>query len=140
MKQQKFLLQFIKFCIVGASNTLVNFAVYYLIVLIDRKFYLVAYVIAWMVSVLNAYFWNDRFVFKDERADWRSVCIKLARAYISYGATMLLSAALLYFEVEAWGISEFVAPVINVVFITPVNFAANKYWTFRQSRKEIQEE
>lgn len=139
MKRQKSLIQFIKFCVVGVSNTLVNLAVYYLIVLFNRELYLAAYVIAWLVSVLNAFFWNNRFVFKDKKAGWRSACIKLVKAYISYGTTMLLSVLLLRSQVEVWGISEIVAPIINVAVTTPINFVINKYWTFAQKRKKNME-
>jgi len=136
MKEQRSLLQFVKFCIVGASNTLVNLAVYYLIVLINRELYLAAYVIAWLVSVLNAFYWNNRFVFADGNNDWRSVGIKLVKTYISYGTTMLLSTVLLHFEVEVWGISEFTAPIINVAIMTPLNFIINKYWAFARGRRD----
>lgn len=134
-KQKKLFFQFVKFCIIGVSNTLVNLAVYYLVILIDRELYLAAYMLAWLVSVLNAFLWNNRFVFTDRKGGWQNAVIKLVRTYISYGATLLLSTVLLHFEVEVCRISEFAAPVINVVVMTPINFVINKYWTFARREK-----
>lgn len=129
-RRRESIVQFIKFCMVGASSAVVNLAVYYLIVLINNKLYLVANVLGWIVSVLNAFFWNNRLVFSGGEQDWRSIGKRLLRTYVSYAATMLLATVLLHFEVQVWGISEFIAPLINICVTTPINFVANKFWTF----------
>lgn len=130
------MLQFIKFCIVGVSNTVVNLAVYYVLVALNKDFYLAANVIAWFVSVLNAFFWNNKVVFTGNGQDWKSVVARLLKTYVSYCATMLLSTLLLHFEVEQWGIHPFVAPVINVLIMLPVNFMINKYWAFAKKKRK----
>lgn len=122
--------QFVKFCIVGVANMFVNLAVYYLIIFIDLKLYLVANVAAWAISVLNAFYWNNRYVFREGKNDRKSVLFRLLRTYLAYGATVLLTTALLHFEVEVWGIGEAVAPLINIVICTPINFLLNKFWAF----------
>ena len=55
--------QFIKFGLVGISNTLVAYVTYSLCVYIGIH-YLIANAIGFFISVLNAYYWSDRFVFK----------------------------------------------------------------------------
>ncbi len=128
-------MQFIKFCLVGVSNTIVNLAVYYLILMIDQRLYLAANVIAWVVSVLNAFIWNNRLVFAGEKERaWKDTWVRLMRTYIAYGATMLLGTVLLHVEVEIWGISRFLAPVINLFITTPVNFITNKFWAFAKRK------
>lgn len=126
------LFQFIKFCVVGVSNMIVNLAVYYIVVLINRQLYLLANVLAWIISVLNAFYWNNRVVFIGGKRDWKSVLIRLVKTYILYAGTMLLSMVLLHFEVEDWGISELVAPIINIFISTPVNYVISKFWAFRE--------
>ena len=126
------LFQFIKFCLVGVSNTLVNLTVYYIVILISHRLYLLANVLAWIVSVFNAFYWNDRVVFAGGARDWKSILIRLTKTYALYAGTMLLATVLLHFEVEKWGISEFVAPIINVFVSTPINFVASKFWAFRK--------
>ena len=58
--------QFIKFGIVGVSNTLISLAVYYIFVWIDPGLYLWGNVAGWVVSVLNAFYWGNQVVFKSE--------------------------------------------------------------------------
>lgn len=83
-----------------------------------------------VVSIANAFFWNDRFVFKSENNDWRSKLKRLGKTYVSYGGTSLLGILLLWIEVRFFGISKLVAPPVSLIITVPLNFAINKYWTF----------
>ena len=123
------LLQFIKFGIVGVSNTAVNFCVYYLLLWLGVN-YLVSNVAAWFVSVLNAFYWNDRYVFQSNCKSFAA----LLRSYISYGFSMLSGTAFLYLLVEFCGVSKVMAPIFVLVLTIPLNFMLNKFWTFRQKQ------
>ena len=48
------------------------------------------------------------------------------------GGTFVLDSLLLVFWVEAIGIPEALAPVLNLCITIPLNFFINKYWTFRR--------
>ena len=96
-------LQFIKFGIVGVSNTLVSLAVYYVFLWINPAWYLLGNVAGWIVSVANAFYWNNKYVFAAEQTGVWSMLRKLGKTYLSYGATFLLSTLLLYLEVDVWG-------------------------------------
>mgnify|MGYP003742959237 CR=1 FL=1 len=122
--------QFIKFGIVGFTNTLVHLAVYYLLIRF-RVHYLAANTAAFVISVLNAYLLNSRFVFR--AAGKRSHAKSVAKMFVTYGATFLLSTLLMYIYVDRLGINEKLAPLLNVFVTTPVNFLLNKFWTFRVS-------
>ena len=65
------LLQFVKFGIVGLSNTLIAYAVYAACVWLGCH-YLVANGLGFVVGVLNAYYWSDRYVFKKGEGETRS--------------------------------------------------------------------
>ena len=54
------LVQFIKFGIIGASNTLVSTSIYYVFIWIDPKLYFLGNVVGWIVSVFNSFYWNNR--------------------------------------------------------------------------------
>ena len=56
--------QFVKFGIVGLSNTLISLAVYEACLALGVH-YLLADPIGLVVSVVNAYYWNNRCVFGD---------------------------------------------------------------------------
>lgn len=59
------LCQFVKFGIVGLSNTLIYYIVYVILVALSVN-YLVSSLIGFFVSVINSYYSNDRYVFTEE--------------------------------------------------------------------------
>ncbi|AEF82102.1 GtrA family protein [Leadbettera azotonutricia] len=122
--------QFIGFCIVGVSNTLISLAIYYAMVYLGVH-YQIANVVSYVISIFNAYFWNRWLVFK-KRSEPRTG--QLIRTYISYGFTLGLSALLLYILVDVFNISSYIAPIIILFITTPVNFLLNKFWTFREPK------
>lgn len=122
------LIQFIKFGFIGASNTLISTAVYYLFIWVDPKLYFIGNVVGWVVSVFNSFFWNNRFVFRDSKFSW---CQKLIRTYIAYGGSFIVGSILLALQVQVLGVSEWIAPWINMVITIPLNFVLNKFWAFK---------
>lgn len=121
----KNLSQFLKFSIVGISNTLISLFVYYILIYFNIH-YIIANIIGFIVSVLNSYYWNRRYVFK------RDMKINaIIKIFISYGITLILNTTLLYIMVNYLKISSYIAPIINVFIITPVNYRLNKYWVFK---------
>lgn len=129
-KKDEIILQFIKFGLVGVSNTLVAWICYYFFLWFDEDLYMVGSVIGTVVSIANAFFWNDKFVFKSDNNDWRSKLKRLGKTYVSYGGTSLLGILLLWIEVRFLGISKVIAPPVNLLITIPLNFLMNKYWTF----------
>lgn len=123
------LMQFIKFGLVGVSNTAISLGVYYLFVFFNKKLYLIGSVVGFILSVLNSFYWNNKYVFKTEgQANWLN---RLLKTYISYGGTTLLSTILLYLEVDVLHISEMIAPLVNMAITIPLNFLINKFWTYK---------
>lgn len=128
--------QFVKFGIVGVSNTAVSMAVYYLFLWIDDELYMVGSILGTILSIANAFVWNDRFVFVDNPRDFKSVMIRLGKTYVSYGGTSLLSNVLLWLEVSLLGISKLYAPIVNLLITIPLNFLINKFWTFKRVKEK----
>lgn len=118
--------QFLKFGLVGVSNTLIALGIYY-IVLYFAGNYILANFLSWVISVLNAFYWNNRYVFKNNQS-WKRVLVK---TYFSYGTSLIFSTGLLYFQIEHLGISNKIAPLIMLLVTVPLNFLMNKFWTFR---------
>jgi len=118
--------QFVKFCIIGFSNTFIQLGIYYLLIYFD-VYYLLANIIAFVFSVLNSYFWNRKFTFTKST----TTAFTIVRLYTSYGLTTLLGTGLLYFFVDIAGLSKFISPIINICIITAINFFLNKYFIFR---------
>lgn len=124
--------QFVKFGLVGVSNTVVSMAVYYLFLWIDEDLYMVGSILGTVLSIANAFIWNDLFVFTGNSRDLKSVMIRLGKTYISYGGTSLLSNVLLWLEVTLLHVSKVYAPIVNLLITIPLNFVINKLWTFKK--------
>lgn len=127
------LLQFIKFGLVGISNTVLHYLIYLACTSIEMQ-YMFANFIAFTISVINSFYWNHKYVFKNEAMVERSLFITFVKTYISYGITgILLNSILLYVQIDIWGINKFLAPVVNLLITIPLNFVVNKFWAFKVS-------
>lgn len=128
---KKLLIQFIKFGLVGVSNTLISLLVYYILVYFKCN-YIVANTLGFIISVINAYYWNNKYVFKKNTGRKEEKTYKkIIKVYVSYGVTFLLSTLLLYLMVDCFKISEYIAPIINLCVTVPLNFIFNKFWAFK---------
>lgn len=125
--------QFIKFGIVGFSNTLISLAVYYILVFLGWN-YLLANTMGFLISVCNAFFWNYRYVFKDKTET--SIPKSFSKVFITYGISYLVSTFLIWLMVDILHISEWLAPLIRLVVTVPLNFVLNKLWAFRKREKK----
>lgn len=132
-------MQFIKFGIVGLSNTIISYVLYAVVLLLLQKKmlfpkidYLLAQIVAFVLSVLWSFYWNNRMVFVVEEGHKRSLWKSLLKTYISYSFTgLFLNSILLILWVNVLGISEFIAPIINLLVSVPLNFLINKFWAFK---------
>ena len=94
--------------------------------------YLAAQGVAFVLSVLWSFYWNQKTVFVLKEGQQRSMWKALLKTYVSYSFTgLFLCTALLVLWVQVLHISEFVAPLINLVVSVPVNFLINKFWAFK---------
>lgn len=82
---------------------------------------------SWIISVFNAFYWNNKYVFRNENT-WLKALI---RTYISYGFSFILGNILLIVLIEFFKVSEIIAPLIILVITIPLNFLMNKFWTFK---------
>ena len=126
VKKFNAVIQFIKFSIVGFSNTVISLFVYYVLLWLKCN-YLIANAMSWIISVFNGFYWNNKYVFKNENT-WLKALI---RTYISYGFSFILGSVLLIVLIEFLKVSDVIAPLIILVITIPLNFLMNKFWTFK---------
>lgn len=123
----KIIIQFIKFGMVGVSNTLISLLIYYALIYFNTD-YVISNTIGFVVSVLNAYYWNNKYVFnKSDGGNLKP----LIKTFASYGATFILSTILLIIMVDYLSISQILAPILNLIITIPLNFLLNKFWAFK---------
>lgn len=151
----KGLWQFIKFGIVGVSNTLISEGLYCVLVFFKVP-YLIAYFIGFFLSVLNAYYWSNKYVFKadpgQEKRVWWKVLLKTYAAYLwgfIVGSLLLMvwvdlvrisqyMGGLAEFfaehgfpQVDAEFLGQVLAAGINLLITVPMNFLVNKFWAYK---------
>ena len=119
--------QFFLFGLVGISNTLIYSIIYYIFILFGSHFIL-ANAIGFIISVLNAYILNNRFVFKKSTTINVKIVLKV---FIAYGMTFALSTFLLLILISILHISIWLGPLFSLLITIPSNFFLNKYWAFK---------
>ena len=129
------LCQFVQFGIVGLSNTLISYVVYVIFVALGTH-YLVASLLGFLVSVINAFYWNNKYVFKAEEGEERTLWSSFLKTFTSYAGTgLILNNILLILWVDVLKLHTMLGPIINLFITIPLNFLLNKYWAFRKTKK-----
>ena len=134
--------EFIKFGLVGVSNTIVSYLLYAVTLQVLIKLnifpafdYIIANIVSFLLSVLWSFYWNNKYVFKLKDGEERSIWKALLKTYVSYGVTgIVLNNILLFLWVDILGIHKMVAPIISLVINIPINFFMNKLWAFSKKK------
>jgi putative flippase GtrA len=149
--QRRGLRQFVKFCLVGASSTLIDFSVFLFLM---ERLHIQNYVgslplarilaasCAFIVAVTNGFIWNSRWTFRKNEREGRhqryarfvltnviGLCLNLLILTLVAHLVPRGVAALLdpYLHDPAGFIGKLAATAIVVFW----NFTASKYWTFK---------
>lgn len=120
--------QLLKFCGVGASGYVVNLCVFTVCVEVLDLHHLVAATAAFVVAVLNNFWWNRHWTFE---ARGGHAGFQAARFFTVSVLAFLFAAAVLEVLVSVAGVAEVPAQAISIVAATPLNFIGNKMWSFR---------
>lgn len=155
-------IQFLKFGLVGVSNTIVSGVIYFLFnQVLFPGVYLLASIVSWVVSVLWAFLLQNVFVFKEkDDAEHRVWWQTLMKTYMAYAFTgLFLNNLLLILWVRVINIAQYCGPIIsffagihigflgdpatfsanmgwfmNMIVSIPLNFIINKFWAYRQKK------
>lgn len=112
--------EFFRFLLVGMSNTLVGYVVFLL--LLPFMPYLYAYTLSYCVAVVNSYFMNVFFVFRN-KVSLHSI-LKFPFVYVTQ---YFLGAFILWLLVGQWGVAPAWAMVAVIIVTVPINFLASRF-------------
>ena len=121
------LVQFIKFGIVGISNTLLTFAVYTLLLKVFGVWYIAASAIGFAAGTVNSFLLNRRWTFRGHVGD----ALTPVRWTVVQCTGLGLNLGLLYLFVHDAGLDKLVAQAFATAVVTVSTFFANRAWTFR---------
>jgi putative flippase GtrA len=119
--------QFLKFALVGVSNTLLFLGVYTLLFKVFGVYYLLASAIGFAAGATNGFLLNRAWTFQGHVGD----ALTPVRWAIVQGCGLALDELLLYVGVSAFGFDKLLAQAIAVMIVVVLTFLANRAWTFR---------
>ena len=112
--------EFLRFVLVGATNTLLSYLLYLL--LLTFMSYLLTYSIAYCAGIVLSYFLNVHFVFK-KRVSLASF-LKFPAVYVIQYA---LGAVVLWLLVGNVGVSPALAMIGVIIITMPATFLASRF-------------
>jgi putative flippase GtrA len=119
--------QFVKFGIVGVSNTVLSLAVYAVLLKVFGVAYLAASALAFAVGTVNGFMWNSRWTFRDHVGD----ALTPVRWFVVQGFGLAANEGLVFVFVHDAGLDKLVGQVCTTAVVTVCTFVANRAWTFR---------
>jgi putative flippase GtrA len=120
--------QLLRFGMVGASGYVVNLVVFAICVHGIKLDYRLASVVAFLISVVNNFWWNRHWTFDaKEHHPARQGVRFFAVSLIAFGFTELMLIAL----VSGAGLEKVFAQAIAVAASMPLSFLGQKLWSFK---------
>lgn len=120
-------IQFVKFGLVGVSNTTLTFIVYTLLLKAFGVWYLGASAIGFAVGATNGFLLNRRWTFREHVGD----NLTPVRWAVVQGCGLGINEGLLYLLVHDGRLDKLLAQALATVVVTVTTFFANRAWTFR---------
>lgn len=123
----KTLTEFIKYGVVGVSNTVVTAVVIYVMMKGLGCPDVLSNVVGYIAGVVNSFVWNKQWTFRSEAA-WGKSALRFG---IAFGICYVLQLLLLIYLNQTLSIDPYYNQLIAMVFYTGINFLFNKYYAFR---------
>jgi putative flippase GtrA len=127
------LVQFVKFGVVGVSNTLLAFTIYTVLLKVFGVWYLAASAIGFVVGAVNGFLLNRRWTFAGHVGD----ALTPVRWGIVQGCGLALNEGLLYLFVDDASIEKLLSQAFATAIVTVITFLVNRAWTFRMHHPPV---
>jgi len=125
--------QFLKYGVVGASNTAITFAVYVIAVKLGMQ-YLLASTLGYLIGSVNSYLLNRHWTFRAQDAPRGSSASRFA---VVQAAAIGSNLGLLYLLVSGLRIEKILAQAIVTILVLSVTFGVNRAWAFAHPGKPL---
>lgn len=117
----------------GGLTTLINLAAYYVFANLLFMPVVIATGIAWILSVLFAFFTNRIWVFESKADDHKSILKEMGLFFFSRLSTGVFDIAFMYVAVDVFNADDMLSKIISNVFIIVFNFLLSKYLVFSKA-------
>ena len=127
MKISKSLIQFIKFGIVGVSNTLLTALTIWILLKVLHCSDYISNIVGYIVGLVNSFIWNRKWTFDSKT----KVTDTLFKFILTFGVSYLFQLVNLYILLHYTSIDSYVSQLLSIVVYTGINFVLNKIYTFK---------
>ena len=127
--------ELIKYLIIGVLTTVINYIIFAILVKFAKVEMHASNIIAWLVSVIFAYFTNKLFVFESKSFKLKVI----GKEVLSFGAarifSLILEEVILYVFVNLINMNELIIKLIANVIVIVVNYILSKFIIFKKDSK-----
>lgn len=134
-------IQLLKYGVIGASNTVITLAVFYVFNTLIGIPYGAANVIGYVLGVINSFVWNKNWVFNKKKSNWKREALLFGCGFLlCFGLQLLVGWYLLTFtplnDLELdWlpmkKTGENVVMCLSMIVYTLANYTYNRFVTFK---------
>ncbi|WP_242313801.1 GtrA family protein [Bacillus cereus group sp. BfR-BA-01355] len=119
--------KFLKFSLIGILNTFITLISYIALVKVSIN-YLTANCFAYLIGVINSYYWNKNWVFEFKNKE-----ISLFLKFLTVNIIVLTFNTInLFILVDKLFINKFISQLVSISVGMIMNFFLNKLWTFNK--------
>ena len=129
------IIRFAKFCVVGASGTIVYYGLLTLFTEVVGLLYSISAAIAYLISIQNNFLWNEIWTFRDKRSSAGGTFLTRAIKFnlVSFIGWAIHEGVLVLFT-EIVGLYYIASATIGIAAAMLWNFFANVKWTWAKKQ------
>ncbi|KRM72144.1 GtrA family protein [Lacticaseibacillus brantae] len=115
----------IRYLFIGGLTTLVNIVVFFVLNAMSVPL-LWANTVAWLVSVIFAFFTNKSVVFQSQYTNRRRFLIELGSFFALRAASLVLDNGIMYLGITVMGLSVLLVKLVSQVIVIVANYLFSK--------------
>ena len=134
MSQKEHILQFARFFVIGVSNTLLDFVVYFALTRLIPYFGVgthiyIANTLSFITAATWSYFANRTWTFKQQH---KANAAEATKFYVSNITAFIFNTATLFTVVHILGGHDAIGKICGSAVSMVCNYALNKLWVFKK--------
>ncbi len=131
-----FIKQVIKFCVVGFSSALINFAVFVFATKVFSVWYIYSSIIAYILSAIFNFITNKLWTFRNP-AKGREAVQQAGKFTLVIVIGLSINTLIIYFLTDSYGLDFRLSWVVATAVVVFWNFSFNRFWTFRHKKPPV---
>lgn len=126
----------IKYLIIGVLTTIVNYVIFIILVNAIKIEMHTSNIIAWLISIIFAYFTNKLFVFESKSFKVEVLIKEILTFAMARAFSLLLEEAILYIFVNRLEMDKLIIKLIANIIVIVLNYVLSKFIIFTDKKKE----